>query len=263
MAHRFTVFTKPWRADTLDQLADRVAAMGFDGVELTVRPGYQVEPETAERELRAAVALLADRGLCVPSVAGPREPNVVRACGAAGVPILRVFEQIDRAAGFDASIDRLRRDYDDLAPVLRESGVILGIQNHSGYCPGSAAAMRLLLRDTDPDRFGIVLDPAHCALDGEPESLAVDTAWPRLALVNLKNARYRETERDEHGARQWEVEWVGGTDGLCSWPLVARTLEARGYRGDLCLSAQYSEGDVEALAREDLRFARRLFGEAG
>ena len=49
----FTVFTKPWREPTIEALADHVKALGFDGVELPVRPGYQVPPEAVATLLAA------------------------------------------------------------------------------------------------------------------------------------------------------------------------------------------------------------------
>ena len=50
-----TVFTKPWTED-LGAMADKLAALGVDGVELAVRPGYQVVPETVSRDLPRAAA---------------------------------------------------------------------------------------------------------------------------------------------------------------------------------------------------------------
>ena len=41
---RFAVFTKPWPLDSVEELADRVLDLGFDGAEIPVRPGFQVAP---------------------------------------------------------------------------------------------------------------------------------------------------------------------------------------------------------------------------
>ena len=45
----FSVFTKPWKTP-LPDLARLVRGLGFDGVELPVRPGYQVLPENVRRD---------------------------------------------------------------------------------------------------------------------------------------------------------------------------------------------------------------------
>ena len=41
----WTVFTKPWREAGLGELARHVRELGLDGVELPVRPGFQVSPD--------------------------------------------------------------------------------------------------------------------------------------------------------------------------------------------------------------------------
>ena len=55
--HLISVFTKPW-TEPLQPMAYKVAALGLDGVELPVRPGYQVTPENAAAGLRDATRVL-------------------------------------------------------------------------------------------------------------------------------------------------------------------------------------------------------------
>jgi len=57
----FVVFTKPWKIP-LPELAAFVKGLGFDGIELPVRPGFQVEPQDVARKLPEAVRILGDLG---------------------------------------------------------------------------------------------------------------------------------------------------------------------------------------------------------
>ena len=59
--HLISVFTKPW-TEPLPAMADKVAALGLDGIELPVRPGYQVTPENAAAGLRDASRVLNANG---------------------------------------------------------------------------------------------------------------------------------------------------------------------------------------------------------
>ncbi len=68
----FTVFTKPWRMP-LPRLGAFIKTLGFDGVELPVRPGYQVTPERVTTGLREAVHILADCDLALASISGPTD----------------------------------------------------------------------------------------------------------------------------------------------------------------------------------------------
>src|SRR3546814_4437306 len=90
-----TVFTKPW-TDPLPQLADKVAALGLGGVELAVRPGYQVVPETVGRDLPMAARVFAGQELRIRSIAGSIDEATIAACGDAGVPIIRICRSEER-----------------------------------------------------------------------------------------------------------------------------------------------------------------------
>jgi sugar phosphate isomerase/epimerase len=256
----FTVFTKPWKMPLAD-LGRFVKGLGFDGVELPVRPGYQVEPERVARDLPAAARALADRGLRIASIAGPTDEPTIAACAEAGVPIIRICEAVD-AGGYLATEARLRAKYDALAPLLEKHGVTLGIQNHCDRFVPHALGLRRLVERYDPRCVAAVLDPAHCALDGESEEMAIDIVWSHLCMVNLKNAVWRRADKPG-AAAEWLHEWVAGREGLCSWPAVAAELNRRGYAGPLCLTAEYSDEDaVDRLIAADIAFAKQLFGGA-
>jgi hypothetical protein len=49
---------------------------------------------------------------------------------------------------------------------------------------------------------------------------------------------------------------------LSDWPQVARELKRRGYRGDVCLSAEYTDQNaVDRLIAQDLAYARKCFAD--
>lgn len=265
---RFTVFTKAWREMPLAELARHVRELGFDGVELPVRPGFPVEPDSVAAGLPKAARIFADHGVRIGSIAGPTDEPTIAAMGACGIGILRVCEPIDMEIGYAASERRLREKYDALVPVLDAHGVTLGVQNHCGRFVGSAIGLMHLIEAYDPRHVGAVLDPAHCGLDGEPDAMAVDIVWSHLVLVNLKSGLWVASEDAETGEISWKSRWVAGRDGITSWPAVAAELKKRSYAGDLCLSAEYSrpEGgddftgaEVDALVAEDLAYAKTLF----
>ena len=254
---KFSVFTKPWKMP-LPELGRFVHDLGFDGVELPVRPGYQVEPERVA-DLAQAVNVLADFGVGVFSIAGPTDEPTLEACAEAGVPIIRICVGVGEP-GYLAMEDEMHRLFDSLLPALDRCGVALGIQNHCDRCVTSAIGLRHLIEDYDPRQVCAVWDAAHCALEGEEPFLAVDILWSHLGMVNLKNAVRRLTTGPEAEVAQWEVYWTSGRQGLASWPTVAEELHKRDWRGPLCLTAEYSdEHAADRLIAEDLAFAQPLF----
>jgi len=171
---RFIVFTKPWKMP-LPELARFVKGLGLDGVELPVRPGYQVPPENVDRGLPEAARLLADSGLRIGSVTPPAaafpDERLIAACGQVGVPIIRVCVSIG-PEGYLATVRRWQAGFNRILPVLERYHVAIGVQNHCGNYIGSAIGIRHLIEQYDPRYVCAVWDPAHCALSGEPPG------WP-------------------------------------------------------------------------------------
>jgi sugar phosphate isomerase/epimerase len=264
------VFTKPWPDLSFAELGKMVRGMGFDGIELPVRPGFQVTPGNVFRELPEAKRILAEQGVDLVSVASTADQSIVAACGNAGVSVLRVMVSIDLGSGYFATEGRVRRRFDALIPHLEKRGVTLGVQNHSGAMIGSAVGIMHLIEGYDPKHVGAVLDLAHCSLNGEPEEMAIDIVWSHLLLVNLKSACRRRTGSEDEKDTEWRTYWTPGGFGIVNWRRAIRELKRRAYSGFVCLTAEYTlplgegslVGDAAAEAvREDLQYVRCLEAE--
>ena len=250
----FTVFTKPWKMP-LAELAGHVHDLGFDGVELPVRPGFQVEPGDVARALPEAAKILADGGVRIASVAAPTDEPTIAACAAAGVPLIRICAEMDHSAGYLAAEAELQRQFDGLVGPLATHGVTVGVQNHCGRGLTSAMALRHLVEKYDPAHVAAVLDFGHSGLAGEAPDVAIDTLWSHLALVNFKSALWH---RGRDG--RWTSRWVAGPDGMADWPAAVEALKRRNYAGDVCLTAEYSDADrVDRLVAADLACIKPLF----
>ncbi len=254
---QLSVFTKPWKT-SLDRLGEHVARLGFDAVELPVRPGYQVEPAEVARGLPRAARQLAEHGVGIHSVAGPADEATIAACAEAGVPIIRVMARVGEG-GYLAAEAETRREYDALVPLLDRHGVTLGVQNHCDRFVPNALGLRALIGGYDPKHVGAVWDAAHEALAGMEPEMALDVVWSHLCLVNLKNGFWRRASGPETDETRWQHYWTVGKLGLASWPRVAAELKRRGYGGTVCLTAEYSDqASVDRLIAEDVALAKRL-----
>jgi len=256
----YSVFTKPWKMPA-PELGKFVSGLGFDAVELPVRPGYQCEPENVERELPKIAKDLKDFGLTILSVAGPYDDeSTIAACAKAGVPVIRICVAVPEKPGYMRTVEKWRKELDSLVCLYDKYGVTLGVQNHWGLFVCNAMGIRHLIERYEPKHVCAVWDPAHCALDGEDPRLAAEILWPHLGMVNLKNACWIRTTGAEAEYAEWKPYWTSGREGLCSWPLVAQVLKERKYEGPLCLTAEYSDGaSVNRLIAEDIAFAKSLF----
>jgi len=254
----FSVFTKPWKL-ALPELGKQVKSWGFDGIELPVRPGYQVLPENVARDLPKAVKVLSKEGVKVFSIAGPTDEATIAACAEAGVPVIRIMAPIGDD-GYLATEARFQKEFDALLPLLQKYGVKIGVQNHLDRFVSNAMGLRHLIEKYDPEWIGAVWDAAHNALNGEDPELAIDIVWDHLCMVNLKNAFWQRANGPEAEQVTWRPWWTSGRQGLANWQRVATELKHRSYRGVVCLTAEYSdEGSIDRLIVADLVYARSLF----
>jgi sugar phosphate isomerase/epimerase len=254
----FSVFTKPWRV-SIPALGKLVSSLGFNGIELPVRPGYPVDPDNVGRELPRAARQLADDGLRILSVAGPTDEPTFAACAEAGIPLVRIMAPIGDD-GYLATEARLRRQFDELLPLLDRYRIAIGVQNHYGRFISNASGLRHLLESREARHVAAVWDAAHTALQGEEPELALEIVWSHLRMVNLKNAFWQRTTGPEAPVAAWRPYWTSGRQGLASWVRVAAELRRRDYRGVVCLTAEYTdETAVERLVAEDLTYAKSLF----
>jgi sugar phosphate isomerase/epimerase len=255
----FSVFTKPWKTQAIAEVGAFVRDLGFDGIELPVRPGYQVEPERVVEDLPRAAKELAALGVEICSVAGPTDEATIVACAEAGVPIIRTMAHIGREEGYTSGESRYRDEYDALLPLLDKYGVTIGVQNHCDWFVANAVGLRSLLAGYDPKHVAAVWDAAHEALNGCLPELAIDTIWSHLCMVNLKNAFWLRSNGPEAEHAEWTHYWTTGRHGLASWPRVAQELKRRDYSGVVCLTAEYSDEEaVERLIAEDVAFAKAI-----
>jgi len=267
--HPISVFTKPW-TEPLPAMSDKLAALGLDGIELPVRPGYQVTPENAAAGLKDATRVLGASGLKIFSVAGTADEPTITACGDSGIPLIRVMAPIDLEIGYVRSVENYRRHFDALLPALDRHGVTIGVQNHYGCFVGSAVGLLHLMDKYEPRHVCAVLDMAHCAVDGEPAEMAVDIVKDKLyRQVNFKSAYHQRVNGPEDEA-VFKVKWTTHQHGGYSWAEFARCLKKIGFAGTLCLPAEYSDpatktqrmgDDVIPYLKQDLAHLRSLVAD--
>jgi sugar phosphate isomerase/epimerase len=275
--YRFSVFTKPWKKESLDELGALVRNMGFDAVEYPLREGFQVQPADGVAGIVNLAKTLSKHGVAVASlaagidvhtadgkgeVAGVNE-TAFRGCGEAGIPVIRICQSFNRDLGFHENMDALRRKYDAVLPYCEKYNVTLGVQMHYGSADITCSwDTYILLKDYDPQYIAAVWDAGHSGLAGESPRYALDCLWDRLCMVNFKAAHWFRTNPEALAEEaQWGVRWITGKNGMGGWKAAVDYLKRRGFSGTVCLPAEYSdEANVEKYTREDLAYIKELFG---
>jgi sugar phosphate isomerase/epimerase len=263
------LFTKLFRGRDLADIATAATSLGFDGIDLLIRPGHQAEPGKPD-SIRAAVRHLQDAGLTVPmattDLTDPASEHAERTVAAAaenGITLIRLgYWKYDPQRGYAACFEAARRDLAGLAKFADKHGVRLAVQLHGDTIHGSGAQAAALLANHDPNVVGAYPDPGNQTVqDGREDwRFTFDVLAPWLCCVGVKNGGWFPAGLSDDGQRQWHADWLGVPDGMVPWDKITRYLVESGYQGLLSFHSHYEVPYAQVLdqTRTDLAYVKRL-----
>lgn len=263
------LFTKLFRGVDTGEMGATAASIGFDGIDLLIRPGHQVDPSSPD-QVGPAVETLKAEGLSVPMAttditdpdAFPTE-RLLAACVESGIGLVRLgYWNYDPAVGYASILDTARKQLDQLVEIARRVGIKLAIQLHGGTIHGSGAQTLALLGDHDPQVIGAYPDPGNQVVqDGREEwQFTFDVLRPWLCCVGVKNGGWFAGELAGSGQRRWRSDWLGLADGMVPWDDILTHLTETGFDGLLTLHSHYEVPLQQVLDQTqlDLNYVRRL-----
>ncbi|QEF96662.1 Xylose isomerase-like TIM barrel [Stieleria maiorica] len=175
------VFTKPFNSLSFEELAEKIAAIGYDGIEAPIRRGGHIEPEQCADELPKLVEALAKYGLKITvmtsDINDPGDPSterVLRTAATLGIRRYRMkYVHYDPDLTIDDQIANWHDQFVDLAALNHDFGITGLYQNHAGNKYMGAAIWDLdrVLAGIAPTDIGMAYDIRHATVEG-------GTSWP-------------------------------------------------------------------------------------
>jgi len=254
------VFSKHFPDLNYEELGKTAKELGFDGVDLTVRPKGHVLPERVAEDLPRAVETLRKHGLSVPmitteltSAADPAAIPTLRAAASLGIPFFKPGYWKYTAEPIEARVKEVAADVRRLAMLAGEHSIAMGLHNHSGPYVGEAVwDTWQMIHDLDPRWTGFYYDPGHAAIEGGlgGHDVTMRLALPRLKMVAVKDFIWRKE------AGGWKSVWCPMGEGAVDWGAAFGALKQANYSGPISVHAEYQTKDMVAAMRKDLAFVR-------
>ena len=179
----FCAFEKFLQELSCDQLADELAALGFNGVEVTARHGGRIAPDRADELLPKLVDALAKRDLVVTVLTTdvnradvPVNEKLLATAAQLGIKRYRLgWFKYDDARPIPDQLDDFRGQVFELAALNRELGITGLWQNHCGpeYVGASVWDLHQLIRDIPKSEIASAFDIRHATVES-------GRSWPRL-----------------------------------------------------------------------------------
>ncbi|MCW5971421.1 MAG: sugar phosphate isomerase/epimerase [Blastocatellales bacterium] len=243
------------------QLGDAVRLLGFDGVDLTVRPGGHVAPDRAAEELPRAVSVLGERGIKAPMITTalldadePAARPILAAAGRLGVRYVKPgyyrYAFRDVRSELEAAGRRLR----SLAVLARECGVEIGYHNHADYMGAPVWDIARVIEPLDARAIGYYFDVRHAVVEGGSAGwkIALNLVAPRLKMIAIKDFYW------EKSASGWRVRDCPLGEGMVDWGMYFKLLREGGFEGPVSLHVEYDVGGTTAAEKES-----RMIGAIG
>ncbi|MEO1497056.1 MAG: TIM barrel protein [Planctomycetota bacterium] len=201
-------FIKFLQSLSYEEMADRVAEIGFDGIESTVRKKGHVLPERVQDDLPKQLEAVKRAGMDITimttdvvRVSDPYTMEVLKTGADLGIKSYRMgFYRYDPNRGVMEQLDEIRPQLQELAALNRELGLTAVYQNHCGvkFVGAPIWDLRYLLQGIPKEEVGMAFDLRHATIEGGLSwPLQYDVMKPHIGAVFVKDFVWAD-KREQH-----------------------------------------------------------------
>jgi len=274
---KICIFSKHLQWLDYQEMAKTAREIGFDGIDLTVRPGGHVQPERVREDLPRAVHAAKVEALDVPmivtAITDPTDPlteSIFATASQAGILYYRMgYYQYDDSTAIRQTLNEAKAKLRDLVEMNKQYNIRGTYQNHAGpkYVGAPLWDLDVLFSDLDTRWIGCQFDIRHATVEG-------GTVWPThfrfmsryINTLVAKDFKWTQTDKG------WRAENCPLGKGMVDFTGYFKMLKKAGIAGPMSLHLEYPLGGAEHGARrltgdkqqvieamrKDLRFLKNL-----
>ncbi|GAB4025048.1 sugar phosphate isomerase/epimerase family protein [Spirosoma koreense] len=243
------IFSKHLQFLNYADMADAAVSMGFDGVDLTVRPDGHVKPARVEDELPKAAEALKKAGLSpnlmtttVGDAKDAVDSRVLTTAARLGFQAYRMkWYQYDPKQSIPEAILGFQRQLQTLGELNKTLKLTGCYQNHAGVLVGSSVwEIWEILKTADKTHTGVQYDIRHATVEG-------GESWPtglQLVLPQIKSITIKDFYWANKGGK-WVVQDVPLGEGMVDFNAYFSLLKQSNLRVPITLHIEYPAGGAE------------------
>lgn len=274
------LFSKHLQFLNLRDAGQAAAELGFEGLDLTVRPKGHVLPENVETDLPKAIQDIKQSGssckmitTTIRDVQNNNDLNIIKTAAKNGVQFYRSdWFKYHKDKSMKESINIYQQRIKKLGEINKQYGIIGCYQNHAGNGIGSSFwEVKQLLETVNPAYFGTQYDIRHAKVEG-------GLSWENgLRLLNdkIKTIVLKDFKWEKVNGT-WEVLNVPMGEGMVDFRRYFKLLKSYGLKPPVSLHLEYDLGGAEKgkskitvdkkvvfdAMRQDLATVKQLWREA-
>ena len=244
-----SVFSKNLQWLSITEMAKAVAEMGFDGIDITVRPNGHVLPENVTEDLPKAVEIIRKNGLevymittAITSAEEKFTEPILKTAGNLGISYYRMgWLDYNKKISRENNLARFKNTLSNLARLGEHYNVKGAYQNHAGENFGSAVIdLYLALKSVHSKWMGCQYDIRHATVEGANSwPIGFDFIKEHINTINLKDFDWMKA-----GNKLKEQNVPLGT-GAVDFEKYFNHLKQIPFNGPVCLHFEYPLGGAE------------------
>jgi len=275
-----SIFSKHLQFLDYQEMAKAAADIGFDGVDLTVRPNGHVLPERVEHDLPKAIEAIGDAGFeplmmttAVDDAMDPVDQTLLQTAAQLGIKYYRMnWFRYPKDVTIPEALTGFQKQLKALGNLNSDLGLVGCYQNHSGIMVGASIhELYDIIKQSQRQSMGIQYDIRHATVEGGKSwETGLRLVEKRIKTIVLKDFRWEEKD----GA--WDAINVPMGQGMVDFKKYFGLLKKYQINVPVSLHFEYPLGDAEHGAREisiapkevysamhrDLEFVHKTYADA-
>ncbi|HZY80551.1 MAG TPA: sugar phosphate isomerase/epimerase family protein [Cyclobacteriaceae bacterium] len=274
------VFSKNLHWLDYNGMAGVAAELGFDGIDLTVRPEGHVVPERVADDLPKAVEAVKKAGLNVHMIVTAitnaddkfTEP-ILKTAASLGIGYYRMgWINYDDKKSMNDNLDHFRSQMTKLTALNKKYKIRGDYQNHSGLSFGSPVwDLWMIIKDLDSQWIGSQFDVMHAQVEGgNTWQLGLKLLKSHIKTIDIKDFIWKKADT-------WKPEVVPLGEGMIDYARYLKFLKEFDLAGPFSMHFEYPLGGAENGAKQitiskeelmkamkrDLSLFKKMLSEAG
>ncbi len=243
-----SVFSKHLQFLNYQDMAEAAAEMGFDGVDLTVRPKGHVLPERVGEDLPRAIAAMKKASLsplmmttAVEDAESGVDRKVLETAASEGMQYYRMnWYNYIKGLRIPESVAVFRQKLKALGKLNAELGLTGCYQNHAGLRAGASMWELWEMLKMAGDHMGVQYDIRHAVVEG-------GLSWPnglRLIHNKIKTLAVKDFKWEQKNGK-WQVQNVPLGEGMVDFKKYFQFLKQYRIQVPVSLHLEYALGGAE------------------
>ncbi len=243
------IFSKHLQFLDLKEAAQISMELGFDGIDLTVRPKGHVLPEKVKSDLPLAIRDIKQSGskcemitTAISDVADPLDLDTIATASVVGIKYYRSnWFNFKDDRSLEESLDYYQEKVRQLGDKNKKHDIIGCYQNHSGTKIGASMwEVKRILETADPEFFGVQYDIRHAVAEG-------GRSWPngiKLLKDQIKTIVLKDFKWGKINGK-WQIINVPIGEGMVDFKSYFKLLKNYGLQPPASLHLEYPLGGAE------------------